>query len=373
MNFQIAKRAFYNALSIASRATSSNSPIPALSGIKIEAETSKLILTSSNEDISIQLTLDANDENNHLTIFSEGSIVIDSRYLIEIVRKIEDDDVKVEIMDGTLTRISGEYAEFNINGMRGNDYPNIDFRKPNQVIEIDADTLLKTIMQTSFATSDKETRPVLTGVNFKSMGSYVECVATDSYRLARKFINLEVPSNFNITIPAKSLNEVSKIIEHDTMIQLAVDANKAQFYLDNVLIQTRLIDGGYPETNRLIPTEFKYELTIDARKILNAMDRAAFIKNDGVHVIRLVAKEDDLEISSFSQEVGSSTENITASDHVGEGISISFSGKYVIDAIRSLAANKVTIRFSGEMKPFLITNPDDDSILQLVLPVRTYN
>lgn len=373
MNFSISKRVFYNALQIVAKSVSSNSPIPALSGIKIEVNADSIILVGSDADISIMKTLKATDEDIRLIVKETGSIVIESKYILEIVRKIDADDIELQILDGCLTKISGGSSKFEINGIKANEYPTIDFAKPSQQFTIDADKLLKIINQTTFAASDKETRPVLTGVNFKCNGTTLECVATDSYRLARKTTELETESNFNITIPAKSLNEVSKIIEKDTNILVCVSDRKAQFWIENNLIQTRLIEGAYPETARLIPQNFDYELTIDSRDMLNAIDRASFIKNEGVSLIKLSMSDKECIISSRSQEVGSSLEKLNAISYNGQPLDISFSGRYAFEAIRVLSATTITIQFSGEMRPFIIRNEKDDSILQLVLPVRTYN
>ena len=373
MNFRISKRVFYNALSVVSRAISANSPLPWLSGIKIEAKKDELVLTGSDSDVSIQKVIKADRNDAFFEIKEEGSIVIEAKYILEIVRKIDADELIVEVVDGSLTKISGHSAEFNINGMKASDYPAIDFTMPTKQIEIDADVLLKVITQTSFATSDKETRPVLTGVNFKCDGSILECVATDSFRLAKKTIHVNNTQSFNITIPAKSLGEVAKTLERDEKVLICVSDKKAQFWIDHTVIQTRLIDGLYPETSRLIPTEFMYELTLDARDILNAIDRASFIKSEGISIVKLSASQNEIVISTKSQEVGSSMEKLQAISYKGNPVEISFSGRYVFDAVRVLNGSVVKLEFSGEMKPFIIRNMDDESILQLILPVRTYS
>ena len=137
--------------------------------------------------------------------------------------------------------------------------------------------------------------------------------------------------------------------------------------------KSTVLEGSYPETARLIPQTFEYELTIDSRDMLNAIDRASFIKNEGISIIKLSMKEDEVIISSRSQEVGSSTEKLSVLSYTGAPLEISFSGRYVFEAIRALSATTISIQFSGEMKPFIIRNQRDQSILQLVLPVRTYN
>lgn len=371
MYFKISKKEFYNALSVVSRAISTFSPLPAFSGVKIDAKADYLILTGSDSDVSIQTKL-TKKEDCTLTIHDMGSIVIEAKYILEIVRKIDADEIEFEIMDGSMIKISGNTAEFRINGMKASEYPAIDFSKPKECFTLQTETLKKIILQTSFATSDKETRPALTGVNFHCSDNLLNCVATDSYRLAKKCIQLENNLNFNITIPSKSLLEVVKTLENEGDVEIAVNDKKAQFYIQDTIIQTRLIDGVFPETNRLIPLQFEYELTMDARDLLNAIDRASFIKNDGVSVIKFSLSEHECVLTSKSLEVGSSTEVLNSASFVGSSLEISCNGRYVFDAIKALNGSLVKFSLCGEMKPFIIKSVDDDSVIQLVLPVRTY-
>lgn len=380
MHFKISKREFINALSTVSRAVSSTTPLPLLLGIKIDVNEDSICLTGSDADISIKKTIPAASDDYSLTIMDTGSVVIKADIINNIVRKMDADDIEVEVLDGTRTKFSGHSVEQTVSGMNVNDYPVINFDKPETTLSMEPTTLMKIITQTCFATSDKETRPVLTGVNFKANGNRMECVATDSYRLAKKVVELNGDYQFNLTIPARSLreigkstNEMTKALDKNEQIEISLNDKKAQFLIGDTLIQTRLIDGTYPETGKLIPTEFKNELVVDARDMLNAIDRASFIRTDGVSIIKLSANQNEVVISSRSQEVGTSIEKIDAISYKGEPLEISFSGRYVFDAIQVLTGSVVKISFSGEMRPFIIQNTDDDTILQLVLPVRTYS
>jgi len=373
MNFKIAKKTINAGLQTVSRAISANTPLPTLSGIKFECAKTTLILTASNSDISIQTVIEKNDAEYVFDVINEGSLVIEAKYILEVVRKIDSDVIDFAIIDGSLIKISGESTEYKINGMGVKDYPNIDFSKPVQNFKIDANVIRTVISQTTFATSDKETRPILTGVNFSAQDGVMDCVATDSFRLAKKAIKISAPYVFNITVPAKSLNEVEKVIDRDGEIEIAVSEKKIQFYIGSTLIQTRLIDGKYPDTSQLIPKEFSSQLIVDSHDMLSAIDRASFIKNDGIPVVKLSLAKDEVVVSSKSQEVGSSLETLIYESYQGEPLTISFCGKYVYDAIRFLSTSQISIEFTTEMKPFIIKNLEDDTTVQLILPVRTYN
>ena len=375
MNFKINKQLFYNALSIAARAISSNSPVPSLVGIKLEAEKNQLRITSSDANLSIvQVLSNEADEKLGLSVSEEGTIVVDYRYLIDIVKKIDSDEIFIEIIDGTLTHFAGDRAEFKINGYRPSDYPTIDFSEPSIRFVISSEALNDIISSTSFAASVKETRPVLTGVNMRGENGNLICTATDSYRLARKIVPLNCDP-FSVTVPAKCLNEARTIFSGCEEIHISLSEKKIQFRSGSTVMQATMLEGNYPQTERLIPSEFNNTMIISRRSLISAIDRCSFIKTDNMPLIRMeINGSDDILVSCKSQEIGEYNESLTAISYEGFPMDISFSGNYLLDALKALSTENVRIRFTENMKPFVINNENgDDSILQLVLPVRTYN
>lgn len=367
MNFKIKRLELLNALTKVSRAVSIKSPLPVLTGIKFDLKEDELILTGSDSDITIQTSI-----QDHIDIIEPGSVVLSSKYILEIIKKIDSEDVHIFIVDGTLTRIEGANSRFDLNGTSYIDYPRIDLNKTGVNLQMKSIDLKEAIEQTSFATSEKETRPVLTGVNFKAKDHVLECIATDSYRLAKRILNIDSDISFNIIIPKKSLNEISRIIEKDELIDLYVSDRKVLFVFDHVLIQTRLIDGTFPDTSRLIPDSFDYSMSIDSTSLLNSIDRASLLTNEQTNIVKLTMNQDTVILSSFSQEIGSVEENLSRAFYKGEPLKISFSARYLTDAIKSINGQKVRVLFTGEMKPFIIKDFEREDIIQLVLPVRTY-
>lgn len=374
MKFTIKKNALLTTLTSVGRAASNFSPLPILSGIKFELTMDRLILTASDSSISIREEIIANDKNE-LEIIEEGAVVLDSRYAIESVRKLDNDHIRIEIVDGALTQISANHAEYVINGSKAELYPEIDFSKPEEGFTIPGDVLEEIIDQTAFVCSNSEERPIFTGVNFRNDGNELHAVATDSYRLAKKVVELEglEELDFNISIPADNLYEVKKTIHSNEDVFVAISDRIVQFYVGDSLIQSRLIDGIFPDINRLIPQEFGFELRIDKNHFIDAIDRSSFLKNEGYWTVKLEASQDSIELSSRSQEIGSSQEVLRPVHYKGGYLKISFSGKYMIDALRSLKSDVIDVKFVGEMQAFVLNDPNDDSILQLVLPVRTFD
>ena len=372
MNFKISKKEFLDALNLSNRAISSTTPLPSLSGIKITVTPDSLILVSSDSNISIRTSL-TNNEDNTLTINEEGEIVIDAKYILEIVRKIDSDFVLVETIDGTLIKISGGNSEFKINGINSNEYPQINFDiRDNSPFKIETEIFNQIINQTAFACSDKETRPILTGVNLKSENNKLSVSATDSYRLATKTIDINSLSQFNIAVPCKYLTEVSHAIVNEKEVTIAIDKQKISFIFGNTIIDTRLLDDEFPDTSRLIPNDFTQILNINSKSLLNAIDRTSFIKSDGKNIVKLKINSESVELTS-SNQIGNSYEKIDVINFEGSPLEISCSGKYLQDAIKAIDEEDITIKFSGELKPLIIENSNKNSLIQLISPVRTYN
>lgn len=371
MYFKVSKSKFVEKLSIVCRAVSFNSPLPSLHNVKVTVKNNSIQLTASDSDISSQINI-VSDEESKLEVINEGELLLDAHYFLDMVRKIDSETVEVEVVDGYLTKIRGNQVNFDLNGSKVDQYPMIDFSKPAEQFNINSNTLKEIINQTIFATSDKETRPALTGVNFSIKNSNkLVCVATDSFRLAQRSVDLDETHNFNITIPAKSLFEVSKVLDSDVSVVVALDDKKAVFEINDVLIQTRLIDGSYPETSRLIPESFQHELIIDQRDLINAIDRVSFIKNDGVSLVKLEMSQDEVLVTSKTNEIYS-VEKVNVVSYTGSPLKITFKGPYVYDAIKALGTYQIKISFCGDMKPFILKAVDNQDTLQLVLPIRTY-
>jgi DNA polymerase-3 subunit beta len=171
------------------------------------------------------------------------------------------------------------------------------------------------------------------------------------------------------------LNELNKILDdNNELLDIVVTENQVLFKAKNILFFSRLLDGNYPDTSRLIPAESKTDITVTTKEFLQAIDRASLLAREGRNnVVKLATLEADaLEVSSNSPEVGKVVEQVQSNSIDGEELKISFSAKYMMDALKALEGNEILIHFTGAMRPFVIKTLHDDSMLQLILPVRTY-
>lgn len=360
------------------KAISTRTAIPILTGMKIEAKDHGIKLTGSDSDISIESYIPAESDGMvHVEEIEEGSIVLQARYFPDIVRKLPEKTVEIEADSNLKVTIRSGKAEFNLNGQDAEEYPQLPKLQTDDSFELQTDLLKNLIKQTVFAISTMETRPILTGVNLKLEGKQLKFTATDSHRLASREIpvkeaNIEFSS---IVVPGKSLNELYKILDDtDEPIEISVTNNQILFRTKHLYFLSRLLDGTYPETSRLIPDQSKTVLYVNTKDLLNTIDRASLLaKEDRNNVVRLTTKDGQtVEITSNSPEVGRATEEISAKAIEGEELKISFSSKYMLDALKAIEYDEVKIEFTGAMRPFIIRPVNNDSILQLILPVRTY-
>lgn len=373
MRFEMNKDKLLYHLIVAQKALSNKTPNPALQGIKLDVHETAIVITTSNSDISIKITL----EDPSLNVESTGSVLIPGKYFIEIIRKLDGQTVALSQVEDNLLRIEADHSDITLNMLEIDDYPNLVFKEKESFIKVNVRTLKTIIRQTAFATSSIENRPILTGVNFKIDGNQLTGVATDSYRLSQKTIELEDSYDaMNVIIPGKSLEELMKILENNQeTVEVHFDQSRVLFKYNNILFHSRLLEGNYPETNKLIPKEFPVQIKFNKEQLQTAIERASLLSSrDGNNaIVKLNVRQDDVvEISSNSPEIGRVLEEVYPVDEVvGSPIKIAFSSKYIIDALKVFNSSEITVNFTGEIRPFILTGEYDDDMLQLILPVKT--
>jgi len=378
MKFEVMRDSLLEGLSDVIKAVSSKTTIPILTGLKLEITNKGLYITGSDSDITIQtfIPVEKNGEQV-ISITKPGSIVLKARVFNEIVRKLPTNNVEIEVTNQFQTHIRSGKSEFNLIGLDASEYPMLPEIEEERQFFIPSDLLKSIIKETVFAVSTSESRPVLTGVNWQVKDGELHCIATDSHRLAkRKTAIKDLPEEeYSIVIPGKSLNELNKILE-ETSSEVAIVMTQQQvlFKTGNVLFYSRLLEGNYPDTSRLIPNESKTTILVNSKSLLQAIDRASLLaREERNNVVRFSTLGNGfIEVSSNSPEIGNVEEQIQAEEIDGEELKISFSAKYMMDALKAIDGQDVKILFTGAMRPFILKSVHDDSILQLILPVRTY-
>lgn len=377
MNLTIERELLLENLNIISRGLPSKSPMPILTGIKLYATDTDLFMTTSNSDISVEVAI-----NNHaLVIKAPGQTVVPGRYFIDIIRKINSKNINLYLSDDKILVIKADRGEYKLHIMDPLDYPKIDFVALENPLTIEADVLKSLIKETVFATASTEKKPILTGVNFKHTAGKLVATATDSFRLSQKIVNIDEYKDFNITIPSNSLDDLLKAIDnYSDKINLYFSNNKLLVAFKNVCLQTRLLDGNYPDTSRLIPNEFPIVIKFNKDELMDAVERVSLLsprdkekdKEITYSIIKLSIKKDRIiEISTNNASVGDAKEElIPTSIEASNPIVIGFSSRYLIEALRSFISTEISLNLSGEIRPFIIRGDSDANLTQLILPVR---
>ena len=372
MKFTIEKNVILEGLINVSRAISSKNIIPVLGGIKFELSKEGLYLTASDSDLTIKTFIDAKNIKN---IETEGNIIVQSKYIVDIIRKMPTDIIVFNVLDGLKIRISSGTSEYNLNCLDPSEYPSIKIEEHKNPIIINSDLLKKIINQTVFAISNQELRPLLTGINLKITGDILECIATDSYRLAKKTIKLDqsVEQDINIVIPGKNILELDKILSVDKPLEIHIFSNKILFKYDTLIFQSNLLAGTYPNTSNLIPTEFNIMINVNLNDYYAAIDRAALLADSkDKNIVKMHLEKNNLVVSSNANEIGKVEEKLVVESNTNDEFDISFSAKYMLDALKTFDDDQILILLNGEIKPVVIKSIQDESLIQLILPIKTY-
>jgi len=375
MNFSINRDLLLDNLIIMQRGLPLRTSLPILTTIKFDVKEDHIVLTSSNTDIAIQILIDDED----LSIGKSGVLTIPGKFLIDIIRKATSERIEFNLIEDRIVVVKSNRSEFKLRLMDPTDYPDIDFLDNNQEpLVIDADLLKTIIKETSYAVATSEKRPILTGVNLKYNDNNLLVVATNSYRLSQKEVKLRSKVNdFNIVIPGKNLDELNKILDTNTEeVLMYVSHNKVLFKIDNILFQSSLLEGQYPNTSRIIPTEFSVTIPFNKDELLLAVERVSLLspkdRDTNYNIIKLKLNTDHtVELLSNNKEIGDANEVLLPTgDVTGSIINIAFSSRHLLDALRSFNSSEIVIKFAGEVRPFIINSLEDDSLLHLILPVR---
>lgn len=359
------------------KAVSSRTTIPILTGIKLQVTDEAVILTGSDSDLSIQSTIPLTENDKEIVkVVKLGSIVLPSKYFTEIVKKLPNELVEIEVGDQYVTNIQSGNAQFNLNGLDAEEYPRLPEIEEDNVLSISSDLFKSMIRQTAFAVSTQESRPILTGILWKLNDGQLTFVSTDSHRLAQRHAVVEAGDSVSfehVVIPGRSLNELQRLLEDkQELIDIVVTSNQILIKAGHLLFFSRLLDGTYPDTSRIIPQSSKTTINVETKALLQAIERASLLARDGKHVVKLNTDGQSIQLTSNTPEVGRVMEQVQTSSIEGEELNIAFNAKYVMEALRVIDSQEIKIEFTGTMSPFVIKPVDNDNMLHLILPVRTY-
>ncbi|MGT2933616.1 DNA polymerase III subunit beta [Streptococcus catagoni] len=376
IQFSINRSLFIQALNATKRAISSKNAIPILSTIKIEVSQSDITLTGSNGQISIENTIPVTDENAGLLISSTGSVLLEANFFINIISSLPDLTLDFKEIEQHQVVLTSGKSEITLKGKDVEQYPRLQEVSTENPLILETKLLKSIISETAFAASVQESRPILTGVHISLQNNNeFKAVATDSHRMSQRKLNLEKnANNFDVVIPSRSLREFTAVFTEDIeTVEIFFSPSQILFRSEHISFYTRLLEGNYPDTDRLLINQFETEVVFNTQSLRYAMERAYLISNATQNgTVKLEINQENVRAHVNSPEVGKVNEELDTVEKSGEDLTISFNPTYLIESLKALKSETVRIRFISPVRPFTLT-PDDNEqdFIQLITPVRT--
>ncbi|MGX5555945.1 DNA polymerase III subunit beta [Bacillus cereus] len=376
MEFIVNHKQFTQALSEVNKAISTKSLIPILSGIKITADQSGITLIASNSNIFIEKFIPVSIEDEKIaTILKVGTIVVPAKYFIEIIKKMPS-DIAIKSKNEQIIKIQSEEITLSLNGFPADEFPNVPLIDNHAEIKVETEQLIEVFKQTVFAVAKNESRPVLTGVHIELSNNKFICAATDSHRLAIRETRLSSDVKANCIVPSATINELLKLMNSNSkFVYIYLSESHIIFTLGTTTLYSRLIEGKYPNISNLIPNDFKTIINVDRKKILQGVDRSSLLASEWANnnVNLEIINESTIKISSNASQIGKISETQQIDAIQGEKqLNISFDGRFMVDALRAIKEETITLSFGGSMRPILIEAGEQSAAVHLISPVRAY-
>ncbi len=375
MKFSMNRLAFLSELTIVQRAISTKTTMPILSGLKIHLNQQGMTLTGSNAEISIEKYLPYSNDKFQLTIEEQGMTVVPAKVFNDIIKKLPEEHFYFELLDNQQIKISSGKAEFLIHSFDADHYPQLPLIQDREQLILSAGTLNQLIQETVFATSTQESRPILTGVHLVLKENYLKAVATDSHRLSQRILTLpSQPHEFDVVIPNKSLLELSRsLTENEEQVEIVIVENQILFKTSTMHFYSRLLEGFYPDTDRLIPTESAVQLKVYGPDLLAAVERASLLSHEGKHaIVRLNIQDQHVILHGKTPDIGMVEEELIVQEKSGDHLEISFNPEYMKAALRAFGATHIYLNFIGPLRAFTLKpEENEDYFIQLITPIRT--
>ncbi len=372
-----------NAIQLVSKAVASRPTHPILANILLTADegTNKISLTGFDLNLGIQTSFDG-------TVKNSGAITVPSKLLSEIVNKLPNETPVLLVVDGDSDNvlIKSDRGSFNLKGIPSDDYPNLPFVESGTSLNIEPSSFLKALKFTIFASSNDESKQLLTGVNFTFKQNYLESASTDGHRLAVALIGNEENignkdnisqsegDNLSVTIPTRSLREIEKLVtlkSTENSIKLFYDKGQVVFISSNQIITTRTLEGTYPNYSQLIPDTFSKIFNFNTKKLIDALERIAILADQQSSVVKFALDDSDLaSISADAQDIGNANESIPVS-YSGENFDIAFNVRYLLEGLKVIASENVLLKCNIATTPAVFVPEDNlNSFTYLVMPVQ---
>lgn len=368
MKFIISQSDFAKALQIIFRSVAQKPHLPILSNILLEANKNGIKMQATNLEIGTTIEVKTD-------VKKEGKLTIPAKIINEFVSSLPGGEITFEEKDNSVS-LSLRKFQARISTTSTEEFPVVPTSNKEADISFEGEFLAKALDQVVFSAAAEEGRPVLSGVLFDLSGSKLKLVATDGYRLSYRELDTNSKLKFKVIIPAKSLFEVRRVIseigpKEKIQILLARDQNQVIFKIANVEIVSRLIEGEFPDWEKIIPKEFITKSTIDCDEFAKAIKVSSVFARDSSNVIKLKIEPKSIILSANTKEVGDNVSEIDGQT-TGDGGEIAFNFRYLSDILSAVNTKEVIFEMAGPLSAGLFRPQDQKSkeFFHIIMPVR---
>ncbi len=355
-------------LGIVSRFIATKATLPILSNILLSTDQDQLKLSATNLEMGINFWLGAKIEK-------EGAIAVPARLLAELISSLPPEKIDLETKENTLFLSSG-FFKAEILGMPQGEFPQIPSQQKEQILTFDKNEIFSGLSQVCFAAAQDESRPVLTGILLRQEEDLILLVATDGYRLSLKKIKTKRKKigEESFIIPAKTLIEISRIIqeikeEEEISINKSVNENQVIFSLPGIEIVSRLIEGNFPEFEKIIPQAKETRIILDKDDFFKAVKIASIFAREKANIVKIKTDRERISVSAESPQVGVNETQVEGKIE-GQNLEIAFNFRFLLDFLNASSGKEVVFEANGPLSPGVFRSTDDDSFLHIIMPVR---
>ena len=357
------------ALNSVTKAVAVRTTMPILEGILIQTNDNEIKLTTYDLEIGIEYII------NDCKVEEQGATVVNAIMFTEIIRRLPDTDISIEVNDKNLLVIECEGSLYKLATMNPDEFPELPKISVENSIEIEQTILKDMIRKTIFAVSTEENRPIFTGCLFEIANNKLNVVAVDGFRLAwkSKFLQNKV-NNFSAVIPGRTLNEINKIlIDSFDMIKIGVAKNQVLFEMENCKIVTRLLDGEFLNYSSVIPETWETRVRVNKSILQDCFERVSLISASSIEKEKKYPVKVTIDIGkvtiSCTNQTGDAKEEIYCATE-GQNLEAGFNPKYFLDALRAIDDPEIYVDFGTSISPCIIRPIDDGDYIYMILPIR---
>lgn len=357
------------ALNIVNKAVSLNNTLPVLNNILLKAEGKKLFFSSTNLEIAINYWIPAEVHN-------EGSITIPAKLFTNYIHLLrEDESIEFKLEEGLTLLIKSKSSRTKIKGIAADEFPLIPQIEQPQIFTLSASVLKQAIEQVVFAASLNISRPTLSGILFSIDKDVCTLVATDSYRLAEKKISFSNKNKIHLQsiIPAKTILELGKIllnITRDAIVEISISQNQTLFKIENIELISRLIEGSFPDYEKIIPQHTCTKAQVQVSDFLLAVKKVSlFVSEDSNNIRISVTHDGKMTLSTGETQVGEETTEIPI--HIeGENNQIGLNFQFLLDILHSIGSDTVLLEMDSKISPVILRPYQKDDYVHIIMPLK---